>query len=187
MSGKVSGKTRPIGNTGKLVTSVPFKRLAEPVLGKMLQPTQAGQHEVLAPYLKAGHTSWQGLNFPEELPEMWVREVEIPGLHPEVGDLLVCEGGEVGRAALVDVPLPSLTIIQNSLHLVKPHQHGDTRYLKYALEYAALSGWLDILCNKATIAHLTVDKLRELRIPFYDIADQIRIANFLGVITESGV
>lgn len=159
--------------------TVAFKRLAEPILGKMLQPAQASTDEVLAPYLKAGHVTWQGLNLPEALPEMWVRESNILELHPEVGDLLICEGGEVGRAAIVSAPLEPSTIIQNSVHLVRPAERADPRYLKYALEHVASSGWLDIVCNKATIAHLTVEKLRELKVPFQHRPDQVRIANFL--------
>ena len=161
------------------VSCVAFKRYAEPTLGKMLQPAQALPDEVLAPYLKAGHVTWKGLNLPEVLPEMWVKESNISELHPNVGDLLVCEGGEVGRATLVTTPLDSSTIIQNSVHLVRPGVNANTRYLKYALEQVASSGWLDIVCNKATIAHLTVDKLRELQVPFQRLADQERIANFL--------
>src|SRR5690606_39047700 len=66
-----------------------------------------------------------------------------------------------------------------SLHLVRETDSASPRYLKYALSYVADSGWLDLVCNKATIAHLTVDKLRELPIPYWHKQDQERIANFL--------
>ena len=161
----------------------PFKRFAEPVLGKMLQPAQASPDEVLAPYLKAGHVTWGGLSCLEELPEMWAKPDDIVCLHPVPGDLLVCEGGEVGRATVVEAALPERTIIQNSLHLVHSGKTADPRYLKYALEHVAGSGWLDIVCNKATIAHLTVDKFRELLIPYQVRTDQARIANFLDAQT----
>ena len=156
-----------------------FKRLATPILGKMLQPSQASPDETLAPYLKAGHVTWQGLKLPEELPEMWVRPADIAGIHPNAGDLLICEGGEVGRACLATNAISKNTIVQNSLHVVRATERADPRYLKYSLEHVASSGWLDIVCNKATIAHLTVEKLRELKVPFQSLAAQEGIANFL--------
>lgn len=159
--------------------TVAFKRLAEPVLGKMLQPSKASEDDVQVPFLKAGHVTWGGLELPPDLPQMWARRTELEQLGPKPGDLLICEGGEVGRAALVREPLPESTIIQNSLHLVKAKPGVNTSYLKYALEHVALSGWLDIVCNKATIAHLTVDKLRELQVPLHEEAAQQRIARFL--------
>jgi type I restriction enzyme S subunit len=145
----------------------------------MLQPAQGSPDEILVHYLKAGHVGWGRLDLPEELPEMWATETDISTLHPKVGDLLICEGGEVGRATVIGKPLPPTAIVQNSLHLVRQSQSADVRYLRYALEHAALSGWLDILCNKATIAHLTGDKLRHLQIPFHAASEQTRIANFL--------
>ena len=163
----------------KVASPVPFKRFAEPVLGKMLQPGKIGPNDKLVPYMKAGHVQWSGLEIPEDLPLMWASPSDVAGLQPSKGDLLVCEGGEVGRAALVQEALPEETIIQNSLHLVREGALAYPPYLKYAIEHIAASGWLDLVCNKATIAHLTVDKLRALPIPYWTRPDQTRIANFL--------
>lgn len=158
---------------------VPFKRLASPSLGKMLQPEASGTATVQVPYLKAGHVQWHGVALPEDLPLMWASPTDIQDLTPAAGDLLICEGGEVGRAALAPIDLPENTIIQNSLHLVRETDSACPRYLKYALEHVAASGWIDLICNKATIAHLTVDKLRELPTPYWGKQDQQRIATFL--------
>lgn len=158
---------------------VPFKRLASPSLGKMLQPEASGTANIQVPYLKAGHVQWRGVDLPEDLPLMWASPADVKDLTPASGDLLICEGGEVGRAALTPAGLPKNTIIQNSLHLVRETDSACPRYLKYALEHVAASGWIDLICNKATIAHLTVDKLRELPIPYWGKQGQERIANFL--------
>ena len=163
----------------KVASPVPLKRFAEPVLGKMLQPGKNGPDEKLVPYLKAGHVQWSGIDIPENLPLMWASPSDVAGLQPSKGDLLVCEGGEVGRAALVQEALPEETIIQNSLHLIREGALAYPPYLKYAIEHIAASGWLDLVCNKATIAHLTVDKLRVLPIPYWTHPAQTRIANFL--------
>ncbi len=160
-------------------TPVAFKRLANPSLGKMLQPERSATATLQVPYLKAGHVQWNGVNLPEDLPLMWASDADIRELTPESGDLLICEGGEVGRAALAPTGLPENTIIQNSLHLVRETDRACPRYLKYALEHVAASGWIDLVCNKATIANLTVDKLRELPVPFWGKSEQEHIANFL--------
>jgi type I restriction enzyme S subunit len=91
---------------------------------------------------------------------------------------LVCEGGEVGRAAIIR-GLDEPAIIQNALHRVRSTKGGDVRYFAYLLRHIADAGWFDILCNKATIAHLTVDKLGAINIPIPSLLDQRKIAAFL--------
>ena len=137
--------------------SMPVKRAFDTTLGKMLQPKPSNNGDLEVPYLKAVHVQWNGINF-EELPKMWANTEEIQQLQLNKGDLLVCEGGEVGRAAILETELPENCIIQNSLHRVRDNHLGEVRFLKYWLKYFADKGWLDVLCNKATIAHFTVEK-----------------------------
>ena len=145
----------------------------------MLQPEPSSVANIQVPYLKAGHVQWRGVELPPELPVMWASSADIKTLTPSPGDLLICEGGEVGRAALAPNDLPPNTIVQNSLHLIRESDTACPRYLKYALSHVADSGWIDLICNKATIAHLTVDKLRALPVPYWDKLNQQCIANFL--------
>ena len=69
-------------------------------LGKMLQngPTASGDVEV--PYLKAQHVQWDEIRV-SDLPRMWASSAEIDALQLRKGDLLVCEGGDVGRSAIL--------------------------------------------------------------------------------------
>ena len=67
-------------------------------LGKMLQPSPSTPDDVEAPYIKAINVQWNGISV-ENLQTMWASETEIEALNLEIGDLLVCEGGEVGRTA----------------------------------------------------------------------------------------
>ena len=75
---------------------LPIKREFKVTLGKMLQntPTYASDEQI--PYLKAQNVQWDGVVL-EDLPVMWASEVEVAALQVRHGDLLVCEGGEVGR------------------------------------------------------------------------------------------
>lgn len=140
------------------------------------EPSQRGDLEV--PYLKAQHVQWEGIRL-EEPPRMWASPTEVESLRVQSGDLLVCEGGEVGRGAVVRTTPPENCIIQNALHLVRGREGGDVRFLLYLLRHAATQGWFDVLCNRATIAHLTADKFAEMWIWSPPLPEQRAIADFL--------
>lgn len=144
-------------------------------LGKMLQPSSINKDDVETPYIKAMNVQWSGIVL-NDLPTMWASRHDLKGLNLRTGDLLVCEGGEVGRAAILDKEPPEGCIYQNALHRVRSHRN-DTRYLKYCLIQASSAGWFDVLCNRATIAHFTVEKFRELRI-------RIPLPNFQNLIAD---
>ena len=109
---------------------------------------------------------------------MWASPEEVDRLRVLPGDLLVCEGGEGGRCAVTG-RMDSDHIIQNALHRVRPRGRGSNRYLQYVLRTVAIRGRLDSLSDKATIAHLTKEKLGALRIPHAPAAEQAAIARFL--------
>ena len=154
------------------------KRGFETVLGKMLQPTQRNSDDIEVPYLKALHIHWDGIKF-EDLPKMWANQSEIEQLSLKQGDLIVCEGGEVGRGTMLNHQLPSNCIIQNSLHRVRNKELGETRFLRYILQSASDIGWLDVLCNRATIRHFTVEKFSEFWIAAPSKKEQKVIADYL--------
>ena len=147
-------------------------------LGKMLQNKTGSVTDLNVPYLKAQHVQWEGIRL-SDLPRMWAAPDEIESLEVARGDLLVCEGGEVGRAAIVSEKPPSQTIIQNALHLVRGRDGSEPRFLAYLLRHAATQQWFDVLCNKSTIRHFTVDKFREMRAWLPGSSIQRAIADYL--------
>lgn len=132
-------------------------------LGKMLQNAPAAGDDIEVFYLKAQHVQWDGVNL-TDLPTMWASPEEVDLLRVKVGDLLVCEGGEVGRAAIVDREPEAPTIIQNALHLVRGRNGSNTRFLLYVLRQAVESNWIAAVCNASTISHFTAEKFREMRV-----------------------
>ena len=156
----------------------PVKRQFEVLLGKMLQPGKRSPEDVEVPYLKAQHIQWDKV-VTQDLPTMWATLEEVSSLRVRKGDLLVCEGGEVGRAAIVTEDLPEDCIIQNALHLVRPKKSGDVCFLRYVLRHATSQEWLDVLCNRATIAHFTVEKFSEMWVWLPPLSQQRAITNFL--------
>lgn len=181
------GSLRTTGSNGPLLPwlgEVPanwaltrVKRAYDVQLGKMLQPSREKADDRLVPYLKALHVQWESLVF-RELPEMWATPAETVKYSVKPGDLLVCEGGDVGRAAIIKEYVSA--IIQNSLHRVRGRPNrSDPRFLLYLLRLVASAGWIEVLCNKATISHFTGDKFASLVIPLPPSTHQTTIADYL--------
>ena len=154
------------------------KRAFSVSLGKMLQSRPATSSDAEVAYLKAQHVQWDGVQI-VDLPTMWASEAEVSGLLVKQGDLLVCEGGEVGRAAIVDAVPLDRTIIQNALHLVRGKNATEPRFLNYLLRHAAEQGWFDVICNRSTITHFTVEKFEEMWIWLPDNGQQRAVADYL--------
>lgn len=155
---------------------VPVGQVCHTVLGKMLQPSPSGSSDRAVPYLRAG--SLDTLSDLSEFPTMFARMRDVQEYAVREGDLLVAEGGDVGRAEFAP-QVPENTIFQNSLHRIRIHGNGDLRFVRYALMFVRSSGLLDVLCNRATFGHLTVEKLRQLRIPWPQPFVQNVIADYL--------
>jgi type I restriction enzyme S subunit len=146
-------------------------------LGKMLQSKPENSSDIEMPYLKAFHVNWNGIST-VNLPQMFASIADIEKYEVKNGDMLVCEGGEVGRSAILK-SLEEPAIIQNALHRVRDTKIGSVEYLNYLMRSIADAGWFDILCNKATIAHLTGEKLGAIRIPVPSKEEQKQITDFL--------
>jgi len=146
-------------------------------LGKMLQNEPQTVNDEQVPYLKALHVRWESVDT-SDLPEMWASLGDIRRYSVRDGDLLVCEGGEVGRAGILRNS-PAKCIMQNALHRVRPRGGNSNLFLMYLLEVASYRGWFDILCNRATIAHFTGEKFALLCIPLPPTNEQRAIAAFL--------
>ena len=156
----------------------PCRHEFEIVLGKMLQPDARGADDQEVSYLKALHVQWEKVQG-DDLGMMWASPREIERCSVDSGDLLVCEGGEVGRSGIVAALESRPTIIQNALHRVRPRGGNDLRFLMYVMETVAARDWFTVLCNKSTIQHFTGDKFGALRLPLPSPSEQRAIAAFL--------
>ncbi len=109
---------------------------------------------------------------------MWFSDNEANALTLRAGDLVVCEGGDAGRCAFLRTDLPGYGF-QNSVNRVRPFGNNFGGYLAYWLMNLKANGFLDVICNRSTIAHYTAEKLAgtPLLIPPSD--EQFAIAAFL--------
>ena len=146
-------------------------------LGKMLDSKRnTGSNQL--PYLRNTDVQWDRINV-DDLPTMEIPRHEYDRYTVQTGDLLVCEGGEVGRCALWSGDLAKCGF-QKALHRLRPlnTRRDLSRYMYYALSVASNRQAFND-GHLSTIAHLTGEKLRTHPFPFPSFAEQAAIARFL--------
>lgn len=147
-------------------------------LGKMLDEKRiTGEH--LAPYLRNVDVQWNRVNV-DDLPQMDFSGDDIGRYGLRTGDLLVCEGGEVGRSAIWSGLLDEC-FYQKALHRLRA-RHAATdqpRFQMYLLRAAADLGIFIAAEGKSTIPHLTAEALRRYRLAYPPIEEQAAITTFL--------
>lgn len=131
-------------------------------LGKMLDSKRI-DGTALRPYLRNVDVQWDRIRF-EELPEMDIFPEELDRYTVRAGDVLVCEGGDIGRTALVPEELEGFGY-QKALHRLRPLSYTEhPRFLYYTMRWAVQAGAFAGE-GASTIAHLTAEQLREYRFP----------------------
>lgn len=155
----------------------PLKRRYSVTLGKMLQPDAKSEQDVYSHYLRAANVQWGRVDV-SDMNSMWFSPTETVTLRLEIGDLLVSEGGDVGRSAIWNGELKEC-YFQNSVNRVRPNENASTAYLYYWMATIKAKGYVDVLCNKSTIAHFTAEKVEAVPVPMPPLPEQTAIAAFL--------
>ena len=144
--------------------------IAENRLGKMLDKEKnIGE---LRPYLRNLNVRWFEFDL-TDIKFLRVMDKEIENISIQKGDLVVCEGGEPGRAAVWN--RDEHIIIQKALHRVRPSKCILPTYLSYCLATDVNTGQLDKYFTGSTIKHFTGESLRSYVIPLPSLAEQSRI------------
>lgn len=145
--------------------------VAETSLGKMLDSKRkTGRHQT--PYLRNINVRWGGFDL-SDVSSMDIEPHELDRVLARPGDVIACEGGEPGRAAVWRGTDP--VALQKALHRVRPCAGLLPDYLSLLLRRLAGSGELQALFTGTTIKHLPQEKLRLVRIPLPPLAEQARI------------
>ena len=131
-------------------------------LGKMLDKKQQ-TGEMLQPYIKNTNVKWFYFDL-EDLPEMDFNEKDLIEFALKFGDVMVCEGGEVGRAAIWRNHLLEC-YFQKALHRVRVKKEvlNEFYFVYWLKEMARLKGLKDYV-SSVTIPHLTGAKLKSIDI-----------------------
>lgn len=95
------------------------------------------------------------------------------------GDLLVCEGGDVGRSAIWKQPLDEC-YYQKALHRLRPKKGFNVPLMQSILNRYSAEGILQNYVTQTSIAHLPKDKFETLPIAVPTPGEQRAIAEALG-------
>lgn len=158
-----------------LATQVKYGYLV--TLGKMLQSTPKSSLDELKLYLKAQNIQPNGINI-DQVESMWFSPDECKKLLLQKSDVLVSEGGDAGRSAIWNCELEEC-YIQNAINRVRPKFVNNSKYFLYWMKFLKSTDFINIICNKATIAHYTAEKLEGSPIFLPSSDEQKNIANFL--------
>ena len=154
-----------------------LKRRYQVTLGKMLKSNQTSPNETEEFYLRAANIHWRGVDT-TDVKRMWFTAEEKNKLKLCKGDLLVSEGGDVGRSSLWNEEIEGC-YIQNSINRIRAREDADTRFLFYWMYFIKHADYIDMICNKATIAHFTVEKVEATPCVYPPLEEQNQIAAFL--------
>lgn len=163
------------------VCKVSFRYSVE--LGKMLDEKKLTKTSLVS-YLRNQDVQWGAINT-QDLPEMDIHPAELERYTVREGDLMVCEGGDVGRAAIWRGE-SSVFGYQKALHRLRPRsQDTDTaEFFFFSLLTAKKRGVFEESDSKATIAHLPAERFRQYRFAFPPKLEQREIAQHVRVESE---
>ena len=171
---------------GTVSQNVSISRVArhfQIILGKMLCSSPVNDKCTLEPYYCAANVHFEGISS-TALKTMWFTPEEKEAYLVKEGDLLVVEGGAGAGGCAIALSTPNKVYVQNSIMIVRSTQKNQVRYLRYLLEALVKRGYIDFVCNKATIPHFTKEKLGNMPFPLFNDEEAGAISDYLDRYVE---
>ena len=136
------------------------------------------------PFLRTSNVYWDEIDI-ESVDEMSIPDHERPAKLLRPGDLLVCEGGEIGRAAIWNGETETMSF-QNHLHRLRPlDDQIEPRFYVYFLQAAfTLLGIFEGAGNRTTIPNLSRGRLASLEVPKPELQEQRTISAALSTVRD---
>ncbi len=135
------------------------------------------------PFLRTSNVYW-GRVVLDTVSRMRLNKPVADSKWLRTGDLLVCEGGEIGRAAVWDGQIERC-LFQNHLHRLRPKEDG-------RVDVAFAAAWLqegfvhrsvyEGVGNRTTIPNLSRGRLAEMHIPHPSLEEQCEIVAILDAL-----
>lgn len=146
-------------------------------LGKMLN-SKARDGGDQFPYLTNFNVQWGRFDL-DRLNRMHFSEKEREKFSLRSGDLIMCEGGEVGRCSIWEGQLEDC-FYQKALHRLRPIDGQiEPSFMLAFMERIAGTKWLGDLTSGSSIAHLTREKLMRLPVLLPPIEEQQKVSSIL--------
>ena len=144
--------------------------IAHSELGKTLD--QAKNTGDLHPYLRSVNIRWDEVDL-SNVNQMRFEPEEIERYTITKGDLLICEGGDVGRSAIWISDNDIL--YQNALHRVRFWGGINPRFFMYYMMFYESKGIIKDICKGVTIKHLTGNVLNSIPFALPPLVEQTAI------------
>ena len=151
---------------------VTLKMIAITELGKTLD--KAKNQGDYKPYLCSINVYWSGIDL-TKVKEARFEKNEISKYKLKKGDLLICEGGDVGRSAIWENDQEMY--YQNALHRVRFYGGINPYYFRLLMECYKGNKILDKKSKGMTIKHLVQTALNAIYFPLPPIQEQQRIVD----------
>ena len=151
--------------------------IAEVELGKTLDKTK--NTGTYYPYLRSVNIKWDDVDL-TDVKEMKFEENELTRYSVKKNDLLICEGGDVGRCCIWNSEQD--IYYQNALHRVRFYGNCHPKYFLYIMMYLESIGYLKRISNGVTIKHLTKNVLASIPFLLPSLAEQKRIVKAIETI-----
>jgi len=146
-------------------------------LGKMLDGKKIIGNN-LKPYLRNSNVLWFGFKL-DDLLEMDFDEKDRVEFSLRNGDILMCEGGEIGRCAIWRDELEEC-YFQKAIHRIRLNKEiALPEYFVFMFWIYTMNGGLNKYMGAATISHLTGEKLKKLKLPIPSIALQTQFTQIV--------
>ncbi|MBF0375939.1 MAG: restriction endonuclease subunit S [Desulfamplus sp.] len=153
-----------------------LKYISRIVLGKMLCSNNLGgmyyKH-----YLKSKNIGWINV-IVEQVDKMWFSSHELNLYKIQKGDLLLSEGGEVGKTCIWKNEIEEC-YIQNSVHKVSIINGNYNKFYLHFLYSIGHKGVFSAIVNQVSIAHLTKEKLKEVACVVPPKSEQQQIVSYI--------
>jgi len=153
--------------------------------GKQLSSKESIEGKRKKPFLRTSNIFWGKIDL-SKIDSMYFTKIEFDSLILKEGDILLCEGGDIGRTAIWNCEI-SQCAYQNHLHRlrIKSSQDYDNYFFSYWMQFAITQKRLYIYQgNVTTIPNLSSSRLKNFEIPIFSLHKQRIIADYLSSIDQ---
>ena len=152
-----------------------LKKQANIILGKMLSNNPHNKHK----YICAKDVHYGDVDT-SDLKEMSFTPAEMQLYEVKKGDMLIVEGGAGAGGCAIYTKDEKDIYIQNSIMIVRGQRDLLNDYVCYFMQAINQRGYVDYICNKATIPHFTKEKVGNVTISLPELKEQQEIVDYIN-------